>query len=159
MGKLPTVMYFITFWWCIYYCFFRNLKTEQLLPSKVRWNTGKNFVLMTCLKSQMILTTKPCILLQVTQEFVSVIQVTGEFVSGTTSHMHCVWTCSEMREQTCDVFWHSFVLWWCLYTGLTKSTHLHCTFGPISCIGSKFTWMSTYPGVFVAVCIVSEQHK
>ena len=103
--------------------------------------------------------TKPCILLQVMREFVSVIQVTGDFVLGTTSHMHCVWTWSEMREQTCDLFWHSFVLWWCLYTGLTKSTHQHCTFGPISCIGSKFTWMSTYPGAFVAVCIVSVQHE
>ena len=35
-------------------------------------------------------------LLQIMRESVSVLQVTRESVSGTTSHMHCVWTCNEI---------------------------------------------------------------
>ena len=38
---------------------------------------------------------KPYFLLQVMQEFVSVLQVMWESVSGTASHTRCAWTCNE----------------------------------------------------------------
>ena len=40
---------------------------------------------------------KPYFVLQVTCESVSVLQVTRESVSGTTSHVRCVRTCNEME--------------------------------------------------------------
>jgi len=40
---------------------------------------------------------KPYFLLQVTREFVSVLQVTWESVSGTASHARCIWTCNEIK--------------------------------------------------------------
>jgi len=40
---------------------------------------------------------KPCFLLQVTRESVSVLQVTWESISGTASHARCIWTCNEIE--------------------------------------------------------------
>ena len=41
---------------------------------------------------------KSYFLLQVMQESVSVLQDMREFVSGTTSHMCCVWMCNEIED-------------------------------------------------------------
>ena len=40
---------------------------------------------------------KPYFLLQVKREFVSVLQITWESVSGTASHARCIWTCNEIE--------------------------------------------------------------
>ena len=40
---------------------------------------------------------KPYFLLQITQESVSVLQVTWEPVSGTASHARCVWACNGIE--------------------------------------------------------------
>ena len=40
---------------------------------------------------------KPNFVLQVTRESVSVLQVMRESISGTTSHVRCVWTCNEIE--------------------------------------------------------------
>jgi len=41
---------------------------------------------------------KPYFLLQVMWESISVIQVTWEFISGTTSHARCIWTARMMKS-------------------------------------------------------------
>ena len=40
---------------------------------------------------------KPCFLLQVVQDFVSVLQVTWQSGSGTASDARCVWTCNKIE--------------------------------------------------------------
>ena len=75
------------------------------------------------------------------------LQVTQEFVSGTTNHLHCIWMCNEIegsyyhstklyrkkyhslpltctlwQQQTRDIFRYSIVLWWYLYI-IIRLTH------------------------------------
>ena len=52
------------------------------------------------------------------------LQVSWKSVSGTTSHVQYDWMYNDYlccpRQQTCDIFQYSYVLWWYLYINVTQ---------------------------------------
>ena len=49
---------------------------------------------------------KPCSCVQFIKSHIFLLQVMRESVSGTTSHMHCVWTCNEIEGSYDKVSYH-----------------------------------------------------
>ena len=77
---------------------------------------------------------KPYFLLQVTQESVSVLQVTQEFVSGTTSHMRA--SDHAMKSKVCMIKSLSPS-----YTG--KKYHSFVGVGIATCGAQQYRWQQT----------------